>query len=145
MRAEHDIHIGIAFFDRFGHPGLLGHAAADADHHVGVGFFIMGGLSHVAEDPHLGVLPDGAGVEDQKIGPLLVVGHAEAHVGQHAADELAVGLVLLTAEGDDAGQRLAGQARPIKLPHPVGIVLLERKLLLWDHSVPIVHIASRNL
>ena len=55
----------------------------------------------------LGVLPDGAGVDDNDVGLLLVLGEAVAHLLEIAADALGVGLILLTAVGIHKGQRLS--------------------------------------
>ena len=44
--------------------------------------------AHVAEHPLLGVLPDGAGVDDDDAGLLGVVGKAKAHPFQIAPDAL---------------------------------------------------------
>ena len=54
----------------------------------------------------LGVLPDGAGVQDDDLGLLLLVGEAVAHLAQIAPDALRVGLVLLAAVGVYKGQGL---------------------------------------
>ena len=66
--------------------------------------------AHVAQHPLLGVLPDGAGVDDDDPGLLLVGGKAEAHLGQIPSDALGVGLVLLAAVGVHKGQ---GLGRPL--------------------------------
>ena len=58
----------------------------------------------VAQHPLLGVLPDGAGVQDDDPGLLLVLGEAEAHGLQIAPDALGVRLVLLAAVGVHKGQ-----------------------------------------
>ena len=63
---------------------------------------------HVAENPLLGVLPDGAGVDDDDPGFLLAGGEAEAHPLQIAPDALGVGFVLLAAVGVHKGQGLLG-------------------------------------
>ncbi len=96
--------VGLPDFLR--HMGLLGHAAAQTDQGVRVPALHVDQSSHVAEDPLLGVLPDGAGVDDDDPGLLLVVGEAEAHFCQKAPDALRVGLVLLAAVGVHKGQGL---------------------------------------
>ena len=63
----------------------------------------MGQDAQVAEDPLLGVLPDGAGVEDDEIRLLGLVGEGEAALLQHAHELLPVGHILLAAEGVHAG------------------------------------------
>ena len=55
------------------------------------------------------MLPDGAGVDDDDPGLLLVAGKAEAHLGQIAPDALGVRLVLLAAVGVHKGQGGRGQ------------------------------------
>ena len=104
----------------------------------------MGGLAHVAEDPHLRVFPDGAGVENQKIGPALVVREAKAHVGEHSSDELCVGLVLLAAKGNGTGQRLPPEFCMIDLPDLLGIFLLCRQQFRRDNTFVLAHIASKK-
>ena len=91
------------------HRGLLGHAPAQAHHLFGVGRLGVGQLAQGAVDPLLRVLPDGAGVDNDDIRPVGVVGKAAAHVPEHAHDALAVRHVLLTAKGLHQGQgRLSG-------------------------------------
>ena len=91
-----------------GHVLLPGHAAADADHLPRVAALGVGQGPHVAEHPVLGVFPDGAGVHQHQVGPLLGVGEGIAHPGQVAPEALGVGLVLLAAVGVHEGQLLAG-------------------------------------
>ena len=143
MGAENDVHIGIALLDLIRYLGLLGHTAADTDHQVGILLFVMRSLAHIAEDPHFRVLPDGAGIEDQEVGAALVVRQAEAHVDEHPPDQLAVGLVLLAAEGGDAGQGLPGQAIPVDLPHTLGILLLQVQLFPGQNDLFTAHNASK--
>ena len=88
--------------------GLLGHAAAQADELAGVAALYMHQSAQVAQYPLLGVLPDGAGVDDNDVGLLLVLGEAVAHLLEIAADALGVGLILLTAVGIHKGQRGLG-------------------------------------
>ena len=142
MGPEDDIHIRIAVFDLLRHLGLLRHTAADANDHIRVGPLIVGGLPHIAKDPHLCMLPDGTGIEDQKIRSGLVVGQAKAHVREHAADQLRIRLVLLAAEGDGAGQGLTGHFRMIKPAHPAGIVLLLQQRFVRNHAILLAHSAS---
>ena len=89
--------------------------------------------THIAEDPLLRVLADGAGVQDDAVGPLLGVGHAVAAVGQHAPDVLAVSLVLLAAVGVHKGHRRHALALPVFLDF-LAEFLLPPQVLLRDYS-----------
>ena len=89
--------------------GLLGHTAAQTYDLLRVAALGVHQGAQVAEHPLLGVFPDGAGVDDDDAGLLLVVGKAEAHLGQIAPDALGVRLVLLTAIGVYKGEGGRGQ------------------------------------
>ena len=143
MGAENDIHIGVAFLDFLGHLGLLRHTAAYADDHIGIFLFIVRGLTHVAKDPHLGVFPDGARVENQHIGLRLVIGEAKAHVDEHTADELAVGLVLLAAKGHHAAHGLTAQTVMVALSDTLGKVQLNVSFFLSQYNLFAAHNASK--
>ena len=99
MRAEDEIHDAVGSLQLLGHVRLLGHAAADGDDLVGVFGLRVVQRAHVSEHALLGVLPHGAGVEDDEIRLVFVLCEAEAHRLEIAAQLLAVGLVLLAAVG----------------------------------------------
>ena len=99
MRAEYEIDNRIGFFYFFSHVLLLHHAAADGDYLVGVILLCVVQRADVAENAHLGVLAHGAGVDDDDVGLKFVLREAVAHLGEIAAQLLAVGLVLLAAVG----------------------------------------------
>ena len=105
VHTEDQIHIGIALAQLFHHMLLVGHAAAQADHQAGL--FLLEALqgTHVAEDPLLGVLPHGAGVEEDQVRVLRLVAQAVADIHQHTLDALAVVDVLLAAVAVDESQR----------------------------------------
>ena len=63
----------------------------------GIFFFELFQRSHVAEHPLLGVLPHGAGIEEDQVGLLHILTDAKAGIQQYAADFFAVVDVLLTA------------------------------------------------
>ena len=65
----------------------------------------MGEGPHIAQHPLLGVLPDGAGVDDDYVRRGLVLSKAVPHLGEVPPDALGVGLVLLAAVGVHKGQR----------------------------------------
>ena len=88
---------------------LLGHAAAHADDLVRVAALHVDQGSQVAQHPHLGVLPDGAGVDDNQVGLRLALGELVPHLAEVAPQPLRVGLVLLAAVGVYKGQ---GRLRP---------------------------------
>ena len=76
---------------------LLHHAAAHGDDLIGVLLFAVVKLPDIAENAHLRMLAHGAGVHDDDVGLELVLREAVAHLGEVAAQLLAVGLVLLAA------------------------------------------------
>ena len=100
---EDQVHVGVGLLHPLAHPLLLGHAAAEAQDHGGVGFLGVAESAQVAEDPVLRVLPHGAGVEEGQVGLRRVTHQGEAHLLQHPHELLAVRHVLLAAEGIHAG------------------------------------------
>lgn len=114
---------------------LLRHAAAHADEHIRAAAFERLEGADVAENPILGMLPDGAGVEQDEIRVVGLLGEAEAHIRQHALDVFGIGDILLAAEGAHAGQgRTVGQAAFVMLPHPVHIAALNGQFFRCDLS-----------
>ena len=67
---------------------LLHHAAAQTDELLRVAALGVDQSTHVAQHPLLGVLPDGAGVDDDDAGLLRVIGKTKAHPLQIAPDAL---------------------------------------------------------
>ena len=65
----------------------------------------MGQGAQIAIDPLFGVVAHSAGVEHDHIGRKGIVGKVKSHLPQHAHQILAVGHVLLAAEGVHQGQR----------------------------------------
>ena len=108
LGAEDQVHMGEGLPQPLGHMVLPGHAAAQADELVRVAALGVQQGPHVAKDPVLGVLPDGAGVHEHQVGPLLAVGEGIAHPGQIAPQALGVCLVLLAAVGVYKGGLLSG-------------------------------------
>jgi len=78
--AEHQVHMAEGLFDLVSHVLLLSHAAAHADDLVRVAALHVDQGPQVAQHPLLGMLPDGAGVQDDDLGLLLLVGEAVAHL-----------------------------------------------------------------
>ncbi len=105
VHAEDEVHIRVALAQLFHHMLLVGHAAAQADHQAGL--FLLQALerTHIAENALLGVLADGAGVEEDEVGVFGLVAQAVADIHQHTLDALAVVDVLLAAVAVDEGQR----------------------------------------
>jgi len=68
----------------------------------------VGQRPQIAVDPLFGVIPDGAGVQHHDVRLSGVVGELAAHVPQHSQNVLAVGHILLAAEG--VHQRIDGLA-----------------------------------
>ena len=105
MRAEDQVDDGVGQLELARDMLLLHHAAADRDDLSRPGFLGMVQSADVAENAHLGMLPHGAGIDDDDVGLKLVPGEAVAHLGEVSADFLAVGLVLLAAVGVNHRQR----------------------------------------
>ena len=87
--------------------------------------------AQVAVNALFRVLADGAGVEQDDVGLILVARKLIAHLAQHAHEHLAVGHVLLAAERVDQCERRAGAA-VVHLAHLARKFLLTRELLLAD-------------
>ena len=77
------------------------------------------------------MVPDGAGVQHNDVGPVCLVRKLTAHSLKHAHNVLAVGHVLLAAERVDQRERRAGAA-VVHLAHLARKFLLTRELLLAD-------------
>ena len=86
--AEDQVHVAIGLADLLGHMLLLHHAAAQTDELLRVAALGVDQSPHVAQHPLLGVLPDGAGVDDDDAGLLRVIGKTKAHPLQIAPDAL---------------------------------------------------------
>ena len=104
LRAEYQVHMAVGMLDLIRHRRLLGHAAADAEQEVRVFLLGVDQLAHRAEHLFFRVLPDGAGIEDDDVRLIGVLGKGAAHVPQHPHDTLAVRHVLLAPVGLHAGQ-----------------------------------------
>ena len=112
------------------HMLLPGHAAAQADDLLRVRLFRVGQGAQGAVNPLFRMVPDGAGIHDHNVRPGRIVGEIAPHIPQHPQNVLAVGHVLLAAEGVHHRQR-----RPA--PGPVDIVYFLGKLPLAGH-LPVV-------
>ena len=99
MGAEYQIHMAVGLSHLVRHPLLLSHAAAQADDLAGIGLFRVGQGAEVAVHSLLRVLAHGAGIQHHHVGLESIVGKGKAHLAQHAHQVLAVGHVLLAAEG----------------------------------------------
>lgn len=89
----------------------------------------------VAEHTVDRVFPHRAGVEQDKIRFLRIVGKRKAHAGQKPFHVLGIGYVLLTAKGAHAGQgRAPAKAAGVVLPHAGGISLLFFQFLWGNRS-----------
>ncbi len=80
-------------------PQSLGHAADDAEDRSGT--LVTLELPHPADDPLLGVVADGAGIDQHHVGPLGPLGRDVAVPRQHAEHQLGVRDVHLAAVGLD--------------------------------------------
>ena len=133
--------MAVGFLDALGHPLLLGHAAAQGDDLLGVLLFGVGQDAQVAEHPLLGVLPDGAGVQNDQIGLTRLVRQSKAALEQHAHELLPVSHVLLAAEGVHTGGGM-GLAALKQFPDLCFKVLLAVQLRLGDQYFLAFQISS---
>ena len=81
MGGEHPVYKGVAFFDALRHLGFSRHAAAEENLLLRMAALGVGQGSQVAEDPLLGVFPDGAGVHHHHVGPLRFLADGIAALG----------------------------------------------------------------
>jgi hypothetical protein len=109
LRAEDDIHQRRAGGD--GLSFLAGDAAADADHPCGVGLFPVLPAAEFGEDFLLRLLTHRAGVEQQQIGLVRILGPAVAVRGREHVGHLGrIVLVHLAPVGDEV--KLPGHLQP---------------------------------
>ncbi len=113
LGADDEVHVGQALED-FG-AAVLGHAAKDTEHEVGVLLFAVGDVAGLAEGLLLGGVADRAGVEQHDVAVILGLHDAVAPATQHRRDGLAVALVHLATVGLDIdavhfGKRTGKQA-----------------------------------
>ena len=135
IHAEDEVNVGVTLAQLLHDVLLVGHAAAESDDEAAL--FLLQALegAHVAENALLGVLTDGAGVEEDEVGILGLVAQAVADVHQHALDALAVVDVLLTAVAVDEGQRRGVVGQLDQLSRRV--VMFKCYVLQWNHpSLP---------
>ena len=97
VHTKDQIDVGVALAQLFHHVLLVGHAAAQADDEAVL--FLLEALqsAHVAENTLLGVLTDGAGVEEDEVRVLGFIAQAVADVYENALDPLAIVDILLAA------------------------------------------------
>ena len=91
--------MGIALLDAVRYLGFSRHAAAQEDFLFRVAALGVGQGAEVAEDPLLGVLPDGAGVHNHHVRPFGLAADCVAALDKIAPELFGVGFVLLTAVG----------------------------------------------
>ena len=113
MGGKHAVHVRIALFKPVLNLRLTGHAAAQKNFLPGMTALGMGQGSQIAEDPLIGVFPDGAGVHDHHVGSFGTVSKTVAAFGQHTPDSFGIGLILLTAVGFHIGHRRDAPAVPV--------------------------------
>ena len=127
MGGKDAVHMDVALADFFRHGGLAHHAAAEENLLARMAALGVDQRAHVAQNPLLGVFPDGAGVDDNDVGPFLAVLHGVAALLQHTADAFGIGFVLLTAVGVHKG-RGHNAGRFPALPDAAAEVLLLAQL-----------------
>ena len=106
------------------------------------GFCFVGQRPQIAVDPLFGVIPDGAGVQHHDVRLSGVVGELAAHVPQHSQNVLAVGHILLAAEG--VHQRIDGLAPLLMegrqlasiLPLPLQLRFVQKNCFSINGSLP---------
>ena len=108
LRSEDQVHMAVGIAQLVHVVGLLSHAAAQTDDLAGLSPLGVDQGPHVAQHPLFGVLPDGAGVDDDDVGLLLPVSEGKAHGPEVAPDALGIGLVLLAAVGIHKSRRRGG-------------------------------------
>jgi hypothetical protein len=99
----------VGFFYLLSHVLLLDHTAADCYNHVLSRFLGVDERADVAENAHLGVLANRAGVDKRHVGFKFVLSEHVSHAAEHSAQPLAVRLVLLAAVGIHIGFRRRGE------------------------------------
>ena len=110
---ENAVHIGEALFDPVGNLGLPRHAAAQEDSLLRMAALGVGQRPQVAENPLLGVLPDGAGIHHHHVGPFGALDDGIAALCQVAPQLFGVCLVLLAAIGLHIGRGCPALGLPI--------------------------------
>ena len=125
--------MAIGFTHLLGHLRALRHAAAQADDLLGVGLFRVGQGAEIAVHALFRVVADGAGVEHDDVGLLGPVRKAAAHRLQHTHDVLAVGHVLLAAEGVHHRQRRLAAAAVNLSDFAFKFTLAKRLRLVQQH------------
>ena len=131
MGGKDAVHVMVALFEPLHHMSLPRHAPGQENLLPRMAALGMGQGAHVAEDPLLGMLPDGAGVDDHHIGALSLRLPGISHLPEHAQHPFAVRLVLLAAVGVDPGR---GRLSPVLPPGPdlLRVFPLDFQLLLCD-------------
>ena len=146
MGAEYQIHVAVGLPHPFRHPLLLGHAPAQGHDLFRIFPFRMGQDAQVSKHPLLRVLPDGAGVQNHQVRLPGLLGEGEAHLRQHPHELLAVGHVLLAAEGVHArpGVGLPGAEHgpdpPLKFPLAAEVRLRHQNLFPFQ-----IHLLQINI
>ncbi len=106
---KHAVHVGVAVLDAVGDLGFSRHAAAQENFLLRVAALGVSQRAQIAENPLLGVFPDGAGVHDDHIRALGAADDGVAALGEEAPQLFGIGLVLLAA----IGLYIGGGVRPL--------------------------------
>ena len=100
---KHAVHVGIAVPDAVGNLGFPRHTAAQENFLLRVAALGVGQCAQIAENPLLGVFPDGAGVHDDHIRTFGTADNGIAALSEEASQLFGIGLVLLAAVGLHVG------------------------------------------
>ena len=102
LSAENDINVRVTLFNAVGNLLLLTHTAANGDYHILASSLKALHSTDITVHPILRVLTHCAGVKEDEISLLGVIGQGVAHFNEHSLIVLGVAHVLLTTEGVDA-------------------------------------------
>ena len=135
--AEYQPHIPVIPADLLDHVLLLHHAAAQTDHHARILLPVCRQRSQAPVDTDIGILPDGAGVVEDKVS---VLGRALliACKLQDPAKLLGVPLIHLASEGYNTGGQLSSKLFFLpgyQLPCPVDEPGLSKRAVLLGRLV----------
>ena len=135
MGIEYTVDVAVALLDPLSDLTLPHHAAAQENFLPWMASLGVHQRADIAVHARLGVLADGAGIDDDAVGALFSIHNGVAARGQHAADALGIGLVLLTAVGVDECARGDALREPVMFDSIADLLLAAQILLRDDGGV----------